>query len=86
MIIRDKRTNEKIDMGDRNPRLSKLARRVYAFSEAIKKLEDVREFDMKMITLTYAPDREWPEKPRQGLSTSYEEGDKRRSPGLCVGG
>ncbi|KAA3642056.1 MAG: hypothetical protein DWQ07_26025 [Chloroflexi bacterium] len=59
MIIRDKRTDETIDTGNRNPRLSKLARRVYAFSEAIKKLEDVREFDMKMITLTYAPGRQW---------------------------
>ena len=59
MIIRDKFTDEKIDTGNKNPRLAKLARRVYAFSEGIKKLKESRSFEMKMITLTYAPGHEW---------------------------
>ena len=36
-----------------------MGQRIFAFSEAIEKLKETHTFDMKMITLTYAPGQEW---------------------------
>src|SRR3989304_9388508 len=59
MIIKDKFTGEEIDTGNGSPRLSHLRKRIYAFSEALKELDAIMSFDLKMITLTYAPGRDW---------------------------
>ena len=59
MIIFDKLKKEKIDTGNKNPRLSKMAKRIFAFSDGLKKLREIRYFDLKMITLTYAPEYNW---------------------------
>ena len=57
--MKDRFTGEEIDTGNKIPRLAHMAKRVYAFSEALEKLGKLIQFDLKMITLTYAPGRDW---------------------------
>jgi hypothetical protein len=59
MIIKDNRTKQEIDTGNRNPRIGRLIKRVNAFIAATVKLVEDFECDVKAITLTYKRADDW---------------------------
>lgn len=59
MKIKDKFTGETFNTDNSNSRLVRLTKRVRAFGSALDSLRETHTFDLKMITLTYAPDFIW---------------------------